>query len=66
MHVYHTSTYGAALLRIQNACLKCAASGWLKIQDAKLTQKIPSAHHRTTLSGYIFATKACIDNLKKC
>jgi len=25
----------------------------------------PSAHHRTTLSGYIFATKARIDNLKK-
>jgi len=22
-------------------------------------------HHRTTLSGYIFATKACIDNRKK-
>ena len=28
-------------------------------------QKMPSAHHRTTLSGYIFATKACIDNRKK-
>ena len=24
-----------------------------------------SAHHRTTLSGYIFATKACMDNRKK-
>jgi len=23
----------------------------------------PSGHHRTNLSGYIFATKACIDNL---
>ena len=23
-----------------------------------------SAHHRTTLSGYVFATKACIDNRK--
>ena len=30
--------------------------------DAK---KSPSEHHRTTLSGYIFATKACIDNRKK-
>jgi len=28
------------------------------------TQKSPSAHHRTTLSGYIFAIKACIDNRK--
>jgi len=25
------------------------------------TQKSPSEHHRTTLWGYIFATKACID-----
>jgi len=25
----------------------------------------PSAHHRTTLSGYIFTTKACIDNREK-
>jgi len=29
-----------------------------------MTQKSPSADHRTTLSGYIFATKACIDNRK--
>jgi len=36
-----------------------------EIQDAKMTQKSPSAHHRTTLSGYIFATKACMDNRKK-
>jgi len=28
-------------------------------------KKLPPAHHRTTLSGYIFATKAYIDNLKK-
>jgi len=28
-------------------------------------KKSSSAHHRTTLSGYIFATKACIDNRKK-
>ena len=26
---------------------------------------LPSGHHRTTLSGYIFATKAHIDNRKK-
>jgi len=25
----------------------------------------PSGHHRTTLSGHIFITKACIDNRKK-
>jgi len=28
-------------------------------------KKSPSGHHPTTLSGYICATKACIDNRKK-
>jgi len=27
-------------------------------------KKSPSRHHRTTLSGHVFATKACIDNRK--
>ena len=31
----------------------------------KNRQKSPSGHHHTTLSGYIFTTKACIDNPKK-
>jgi len=31
----------------------------------KIAKKSPSAHHRTTLSGYIFATKACINNREK-
>ena len=39
--------------------------GSLKIQDAKVAKNLPSAHHRTTLSGYIFAAKAYIDNRKK-
>ena len=30
-----------------------------------MMQKSPSEHHRTTLSGYIFPTEACIDNRKK-
>jgi len=29
-------------------------------------KKSQSRHHRTTLSGHIFATKACIDNRKTC
>jgi len=41
------------------------AHGSLKIQDAKIAKKSPSGHHPTTLLGYIFATKACIDNRKK-
>ena len=65
LDVYHTSTHGVALVRIQNACLKYAAHGSLKYRtqnDAKIS---PSGHHPTNLSGYIFATKACIDNRKK-
>ena len=31
----------------------------------KIAKNSPSGHHRTTLSGYIFTTKAHIDNLKK-
>jgi len=31
----------------------------------KSRQKLPSRHHHTTLLGYIFATKARIDNRKK-
>jgi len=36
-----------------------------KCRTQKSPQKSPSGHHPTTLSGYIFATKACIDNRKK-
>jgi len=35
------------------------------MQDPKYRQKSPSGHHRTNLSGYIFATEARIDNRKK-
>jgi len=30
-----------------------------------MTQKLPSADHHTTLSGWIFAIQACIDSRKK-
>jgi len=36
-----------------------------RAQTQKLRKKSPSGRHATTLSGYIFATKACIDNGKK-
>jgi len=39
------------------------AARW-KCRTRKWCKKSPSAHHRTTLSDYIFA-KACIDNRKK-
>ena len=62
LDVYHTLTHGVALVRILYAGLKGAGRGSLQMQDPK---KSPSGHHPTTLSGYIFATKACIDNRKK-
>ena len=40
------------------------AARW-KYRTQKSRQKSLSRHHRTTLSGHIFATKACIDNRKK-
>ena len=40
------------------------AARW-KRRTQKSHQKSPSGHHRTTLSGYIFATKVHIDNWKK-
>jgi len=36
-----------------------------KFRTQKVVKKLPSAHHCTTLSGYIFATKAHIDNRRK-
>jgi len=35
------------------------------MQNPKNRQKFAIWHHRIALSGYIFATKACIDNRKK-
>jgi len=43
------------------SCSWLAANAGLK----KSRQKSPSGHHRTTSTGYIFATKARIDNRKK-
>ena len=64
LDVYHTSTQCCGLsanlgCRSETCCTRLA-----EIQDTKHRQKSPSGHHRTTLSGYIFATKACIDNRK--
>jgi len=54
-----------ALVRISDAGLKPAARGSLKTGCKKSRQKSPCGQHRTTLSGYIFATKARIDSRKK-
>jgi len=66
LDIYHTSTHGVALVRIQDAGLKPAARGLLEMQNAKkIAKNSPSGHYRTTLSGYIFGTKACMDNRKE-
>ena len=46
--------------RSETCCTRLA-----KIQDAKKSPKIAIRHHRTTLSAYVFACKAHIDNRKK-
>jgi len=65
LDVYHTCTQCVVLVQIYDAGLKHAARGSLEIQNLKIANNLPSGHHRTTLSGYVFATKACVDNRKK-
>jgi len=40
LDIYHTSTHGAALVRIYHAGLKHAARGSLEMQDPKNRQKV--------------------------
>ena len=47
--------------RSETCCTRLAENTGRK----KSRQKSPSGHHRTNLSGYIFAMKARIDNPKK-
>jgi len=61
LDVYHTSTHNVALMRIRMQVSNVPQAAHWKYR----TQKSPFWHNRTTLSGYIFGTKACIDNRKK-
>jgi len=45
--------------------VKCAARGSLETDDPKNRQKIAICAPPHNMSGYIFATKACIENRKK-
>ena len=60
---FHTCRGLSANLRCrsQTCCTRLAEI----IRTQKRRQKSLSGHHRTTLSGYIFATKARMDNRKK-
>jgi len=62
LDVYHTSTQWCG----PSANLECRPETWArwKCRTQKIAKKSPSGHHRTTLSGYVFATKAHIDNRK--
>jgi len=67
LDVYYTSTHGVALVRIEfrmHVWNVLQAARW-KYKTQKWGKKSPFAHHRTNLSGYIFATKPCIGNRKK-
>jgi len=64
LDVYHTSTHGVSLLPSVN--LECRSEMCCtRLAENTGRKKSPSGPHRTTLSGYIFATKAHIDNRKK-
>jgi len=76
--VYHASTHNVAfdvaLVRshhvwnsanLERRSEMCCTRLTEKIQDTKITQKWQSAHHCTSLSGYILATKSYIDNRKR-
>jgi len=65
--VYHTSTLDVALVRIYNAALKCAAPGWLEIQDAKMTQKSTTlgiGPHSSSLTFPVLTFPRCSTNLE--
>ena len=66
LDVYHTSTQwcGPSVnleCRTETCCARLAENTARK----KIAKKSPSGHHPTTLSGYIFAIKARINNRKK-
>jgi len=57
LDVYHSSTHGVALVRIRLQIWNVLHAARWKCRTQKIAQNSPSGHHRTTLSGYIFATK---------
>jgi len=56
LDVYHTCTQDVASVRIENACLKCAARGSLEIQDAK---KLPLRHESTIGKENLLNSNTC-------
>jgi len=56
LDVYHTSTHSVALVRIWMQVWNVLCAARWKCRTQKIAKNWPSGHHRTTLSGYIFAT----------
>jgi len=50
--------------RSEMCCTSQYVARW-KYRTQKIAKNLPSAHHRTTLLGYIIATKARVNNWKK-
>ena len=65
LDVYHTSTRYGLSANLECRYKMCCARLAENTEHKTYAKKSPSVHHRTTLSGYIFATKAGIDNRKK-
>jgi len=62
LDVCHTSTHGCGL----SANLECRSEMYCtRLAENAGCKKSPSGHHRTTLPGYIFATKAVSTIRKK-
>jgi len=64
MDVCHISTHGTLTANLRCRFETCCTQ-LVENRAQKSRQKSLSGHHRTTWSGYIFATKANIDNRKK-
>ena len=53
LDVYHTSTHDVVLVRIWNACLKCAAHSLLEMQDPKSRHLGPIAQLCRAMSSQL-------------
>ena len=57
-HIYFHTWCGPS------ANLECRSEMCWRLAENTGRKKSPFCHHRTTLSGYIFGCKACVDNRK--
>jgi len=66
LDICHTSTHGVALVRNKMQVWNVLHTARWKYRMQKSRQKSPHWHNHTNLLGYIFATKAHIENRKNC